>query len=79
MLTINWAKIDRYYFVLTLVLIVLAAIFVFTFRGISSSFITAYEIEPQIPDKELRVNKEQLDAAEVAVFSSEIIPLEIRD
>ena len=45
---------------LVIVLVVLAALAIFTFRGIFSALTTAYEVETKLPDSELKINKETL-------------------
>ena len=44
MFTINWAKIDKFYILFVVIMVLLAAMVVYVFQGIFSSFILAYEI-----------------------------------
>lgn len=73
-----WEKIDSFYPLLVVVLLVMAAFVIFTFRSVFSAISTAYEIEVEVPDAELRIDKDKLNQAHEAAFSKEVVPLEIR-
>jgi hypothetical protein len=77
MSAINWENLDKFYLVLSAVLILLAAMVIFTFQGVFSAYIKAYEIGPNI-DSELRVDKEILDSAYDFVFNKRIVSLELK-
>ncbi len=76
MLTRAWKKIDRFYAILAIVVLVLAMPLVFTVQGIFSSFITAYEIGLESEQK-VRVNEAKLSEAVRSVVEREIPKLEI--
>jgi len=44
----NLAKIDKFYFILVIVLVFLSAVFAYAFRGIFTAFVTSYEINPPL-------------------------------
>lgn len=70
-------KVDRFYYILVAVLAALSLLVVFTFKGIFSSIISAYGVEQEVNEAELRVDRTKLDNAYKAVFEKGIIPLEI--
>ena len=78
MLTIDWAKIDKFYIALVFVLILMAILVIFTFKSIFSAFNTAYEIDQGSIATELRVDKGRLEEAYDWVFKRGANPLEIR-
>jgi hypothetical protein len=78
MLTKVWRKIDRFYLILAMVLLVLAAPVIYTAQGIFSGFIIAFEIDPTL-DAELRINKQKLDKAVRAVYDKNVPDFEISE
>lgn len=78
MLTKAWKKIDRFYAILALVVLMLAAPVIYTALGIFSAFITAYEVDTSV-DKGVRVNKPRLEQAVAEVYDKEVPPLEVRE
>ena len=76
MSTIDLAKIDRFMIILTIVLIIMATIVTFSFRGIFSAYLTAYEIN-QGTSNDLRIEKEKLEEAHRWAFSDDSVPLRI--
>jgi len=54
-----WDKLDKFYLIFFSVLAVLAVLVVFTFRGIFSAFLTAYEID-QPDNTDIKINSDQL-------------------
>lgn len=75
MLILNWAKIDKFYIVLGLVLVLMAALLIMAFRAVFSSYITAYDIDQASIQSELKINKEEVDQAYKWVFSKEVVLL----
>jgi hypothetical protein len=71
-------KIDKFYVVLTLTLVFLAAVEIFAFRGVFSAYLTAYEIDQEDLGTEVRVDKETLEEAHSWVVNKEIVTLEVR-
>ncbi len=71
-------KIDKFYFLMALVLTIVAVLVVYTFRGVFSAITLANDVETEIPDTELRIDKTKLDAAHDVAFNKEIVKLEIR-
>ena len=78
MFTINWGKIDKFYILFVVVMVLLAAMVIHAFRGIFSSFITVYEIGQDSTKLHDRVDKEKLDSAYNFVFDKESINLELK-
>ncbi len=73
-----WRKIDSFYPVSLVVVLILAALVVFTFRGIFSSIISAYEIEVDTRDAMLRIDRGKLDEALRAAYEREKVELRVR-
>ena len=78
MLTKAWKKIDRFYLILAIVLLLLAAPMIYTALGVFSAFITAYEIDTSA-GKEVRIDKARLDQAVSSVYDRDIPPIEVRE
>ena len=72
---INWAKLDKFYLVLTLILICMSALVIMVFRTVFSSYITAYEIDQSALEAGLKINKEGLEEAYNWVFYKASTPL----
>lgn len=70
-------KIDVYYPVLFVVLIVLSVFTIFTFRGLFSAFVAAYETEEE--KTQVRIDKNKLNQAYDAALKREIAPLVISE
>ena len=60
-------KIDRFYLYLGLVLLFLAVLGFFTFRGIFLAFKTSREIDEELIKSEMQINQELLNKAYEAV------------
>lgn len=75
MLTIDWAKIDKFYLVYITGLVLLVALFILTFRSIFSAYDFAYEINQSSLDSGLKINKQELDEAHSWAFKREPIKL----
>ena len=71
-------KIDRFYIVLSGVLLLLAAPLIYTGLGIFSALITAGEIDTNLQG-EARVDKVQLETAVTQTYEREIPELAIRE
>lgn len=63
----NWEKIDKFYIVLTLALVVLSALFVMSVKTVFSTFITYYEVERDT-ESETRIDKGSLEEAYNFIF-----------
>lgn len=61
MLTIDWAKIDKFYLVYITVVALLAVLFIFSSKSIFSAYNFAYEIDQSSLDSGLKINKTGLD------------------
>jgi hypothetical protein len=80
MLAINWEKIDKFYITLVIVLMIMAALVIFTFRGVFSSFLTAFELSTEeLGSKDLKVDTVKLDEAYDSVYKKPVIPLKIKE
>lgn len=67
----NLAKIDKFYFVLAIVLMFLSVVFVYAFRGIFSAFVTAYEVS--VPSQQSnKIDLAKLETANNLVFEKSI-------
>lgn len=79
MLAINWEKIDKFYLVLAVVLILMALLVIMAFRSVFSAYLTAYEVDQTQLETELRVNRDKLEEAYTWAFNKEAVPLEVRE
>lgn len=70
-------KIDRFYFILGVTLLVLVLLVIFTIKGIFLAFITSRQIDENAVAPETGINKSQLDKAFETVFNKKIIPLDL--
>ena len=75
MFKIDWEKIDKFYIVFALVLIVLSVVVILTFNGIFSAYNTAYEIDQVSMESDLRVNKDDLGKAHEWVLEKNDVTL----
>jgi hypothetical protein len=57
----------------------MAVMVIFTFRGIFSAFLTAYEFDQSAIGKEVQLNKDGLDEAHAFVFNRNTEVLRVRD
>jgi hypothetical protein len=72
-------KINKFYFILILVLGISGTIVVATFRGIFASILTAYEITSQSASNDFKIDKEKQDQALASFYERPKIKLEIKD
>lgn len=77
MLTINWPKIDKFYIAFVVIMILLTGLIIFSFKTVFSAFITAYDVEVENVDAELRVDEVRLNKALLSIYQKESIPLEV--
>ena len=78
MLTTNLEKVNKFYLVLIAILILLAVMVIFSFRGVFSAYLTAYEIDQESFGNNTKVDKEKLEESYSWAFTKETLPLEIR-
>jgi hypothetical protein len=71
MFKMSWAKIDKFYPILVSVMILLAALFILTFRAIFSAFQTAYEPAQGLNEAEGKIDKAKLDESYNFVFNKQ--------
>jgi len=71
-------KVDKFLVILITVLILMAALVVFTFKGIFSAYITAYEIDQSKLGGTEQVNRESLEEAYSFVFNKQTLPLKVK-
>lgn len=74
----NWLKNKRIYYLSFVVIIAVAALLVLTFRGVFSAVSTAYELDYVVQDSELRIDKDNLEAAYKIYYEREIPKLNVR-
>jgi hypothetical protein len=80
MLIVDWEKLDKFYITLIVVLIIMACLVIFTFRGVFSSVLTAYELGPEeLSNTELKVDTVKIDEAYNYINKRNVITLEIRE
>jgi hypothetical protein len=65
----NLQKIDKYYLGLTFVLVLMAVLLVFSFKGIFSAFLTAGSFDSIAIEGQIRVNQTELDTAHTWAFN----------
>lgn len=75
MLSIDWGKLDKFYLVLTLILILMSVLVIMSFRTVFSSYITAYEIDQSALESGLKINKSNLEEVYNWVFNRQGTPL----
>lgn len=78
MLTRQFRKIDSFYPVFIVVVVALAFLTIYTFRGIFSSVIAAFETEVNVDDAKIHIDRARLDAAIKAVYDKDTVLLEVR-
>lgn len=71
-------KIDKFYPLFVIVMIALAFLTIYTFRGIFSSLISAFETEVNVDDAKIHIDRANLDAAVKAVYDKDTVLLEVR-
>lgn len=72
-------KIDKFYFVLGGVMLLMAVLVIFTFRTIFSSYINAYEVDQAAINAGLKVDEEKLNEAYNWVKNKDTQPIEVRE
>lgn len=78
MLMKAWQKIDVFLPVFAIVVLLLAVLTIFTFRGIFSTFIGIYDVESNPADAQLRIDGTMLDEATRAYYQREKVQLQIK-
>lgn len=73
-----WQKIDLFLPIFVVVVLLLAVLTIFTFRGIFSTFIGIYDVESNQADAQLRIDGTMLDEAVRAYYQREKVQLQIR-
>ena len=68
-------KIDAFYFVFVMVAVALAVLTIYTFRGSFATFVTAYEVDVDLKNSKLRIDRSRLEESVNAVYEKETIPL----
>lgn len=68
-------KIDIFLPIFIIVVLALATLTIVTFRGIFSTFISAYDVDPTLGDAELRIDSGKLDEAIRAAYEREAVKL----
>jgi hypothetical protein len=71
-------KIDKFYLALILTLILMSGLVIFTFRGVFSAYLTAYELSESDLQSDLNVRTKELDEAYDWALQKQTIPLEVR-
>ena len=71
-------KTNRFYFVLIVILAVMAVLVIVSFRGIFAAITTSYEVDVEVPKEEIRIDKTRLNKANEDYNNREFIPLKLR-
>jgi len=72
---LSFEKVDKFYLILTILLILMSALFVFSVRGVISMFLMSREIGPNSISPEIKVEKEKLNEAYDFVFNKSIVKM----
>lgn len=78
MLETNSQKIDKYLVSLVAVLVIMAVLLVFSFKGVFSSFLNASSFDPSTVGSVTRVNQNDLNEAYTWAFGKVPEKLEVR-
>ena len=73
-----WRKLDKYYLMLFGVMLVLAALTVYTFRQIFSNILKAQETM-DIKESELKIDKGKLEEAYSKISEKKVVRLDVGD
>ncbi len=77
---LNNLKIDRFIVLLGGILVMIAAMLIFTFRGVFSAMSIAFDLGQVDTESELKINTAKLEEAKNYAFGQKtIVPLNIRD
>ena len=71
-------NIDKFYILMFAVLLAVAILVIYTFRGIFSSIAIAHDVEVDIPDSELQIDRDILEKAYEDTSNREINELNLR-
>ena len=71
-------KIDKYYLGLSVILILMATLLIFSFKGVFSAFLTAGSFDPSNIEAEIRINQSNLNEAYSWAFSRNVVRLEVK-
>ena len=74
-MNVDWEKIDKFFLVLTLTLVVLSTILVLSFRGVFSLLLTAYDFDPNDLPSNVSVDKGKLNEASNFVYNKSVVKL----
>ncbi|KKQ98403.1 MAG: hypothetical protein UT24_C0004G0026 [Candidatus Woesebacteria bacterium GW2011_GWB1_39_12] len=74
----NWEKIDKFYIVFVVVMILLAVLVIMSFRGVFNAYLIAFEIDQKGED-ELIIKKDNLNEAYSWALEKKTLPLEVRE
>ena len=69
-----WRKLDKYYLMLTGVMLVSAGLTIYTFRHIFSNVLKAFGTQ-ELKVSELKIDKQKLDSAYTSLIDREVVKL----
>ena len=72
----KFETVDKFYVVLTFILVAMSILIIFSFRGVFSMFLTGYELDANMLNSSVRVEKEKISEAYDFVFTKNIIRLQ---
>jgi len=71
-------KIDKFYLIFAVTMILMAMFVIFTFKAIFSAISTSSDVETKVSEAELRVDNNKLNQALDSYEKRRIVPLEVR-
>jgi len=75
----NWEKIDKFYIILAVVLVLMAVMVIFSFRGVFGAFLTAYDFDQNEIGQEAMLDEDKIEEAYNFVFDKNPVSLAVRD
>jgi hypothetical protein len=79
MLKISLEKIDKFYVILAVVLVLMAVMVIFSFKGLFSAFLTAYDFDQKSIGQEVRLDSDELDEVYAWIYNKQVDDLLIRN
>jgi len=77
MLMKTFQQIDRFYFILGAILLILGFLVIFTFKTVLTSLSVSRQIDEQIAKPEILIKKDALDKTYEKIFSKENMSLDL--
>lgn len=71
-------RVDKFYVILALVLLIMTILFVFAIKGSLTLFLSSNEFDPTLLPPDVQVDKVKLEEAYNFAFGKETVRLEVR-